>query len=649
MDVTQKRNIVIVGHAHSGKTTLAESLLFVSGTTTRKGDVMAGNSTSDYNDDEIERKISINASFLRLTYKDHNIQIMDTPGYMDFIGETVAAISVADAAIMVVDAVNGVEVGTEDSWERLAALQTPRIIFVNKTDKSDAKVDEVLAAIKDQLSDKALMIDPNSSDFVEAVAESDDKLLEKYLESGTLTADEIKGALRKAVLEAKVFPVLCGSALQDKNVKELLEMIVAYFPSPLERSAFQVKDATSGEDKQIVPTLKDPFAAFVFKSLFDPHLGQLSLARILRGKLNSGSSFFNVTANSKENISSFSILQGKDQIAMTEASCGDIIALPKLKNTKTGDTLSLDKEKFVCAPIAFPEPSISASIKPKSRADEEKISTSLHRICEEDQTVKVHRDNETKEMIISGIGDLHLKVIVDRMKRRYHVDVELGTPKVSYRETITKTARARYKHKKQSGGRGQYGDVEIEISPLPREGEEYEFVNKIFGGAIPKNFIPSAEKGIKQAISEGVTAGYPVVYIRVTLVDGSYHDVDSSDMAFQIAGLMALKDAVKQAGPVLLEPIMEVSIVIPDEFIGPISGDISGRRGKILGTEAKGKNQVTKALIPLAEMFTYATDLRSMTGGRGNYSMKFTHFEQAPAKITQQIIAQRQQQQQQQQ
>jgi elongation factor G len=647
MDVKMKRDIVLLGHAHCGKTTLTESLLFVTGTTTRKGDVMAGTTVSDFYEDEIERKISINASFARIQYKDHQIQLIDTPGYMDFIGETVSAMHVADGAVMVIDAVNGVEVGTEDSWERLEALQLPRAIFINKTDKPEAKVAEVITAIHEQLSSKAIVIDMTNSEFVEAVAECDDQLLEKYLESGSLSPEEVRVAFRKAVIQAKVFPIISGSALKDTNVKELLDLIIEYFPSPLERSAFPAKDPEAGEEKPISPTIDDPFAGLVFKSMFDPHLGQLSLVRVLRGKFSSGSAIYNVTSNSRENINTFNILQGKEQIAVSEASCGDIIALPKLKNTRSGDTLCADKEKTIVTPIVYPEPSISASIKPKSRADEEKISTSLQRMCEEDHTIKINRDNETKEMIISGIGDLHLKVIVERMKRRYNLDVELGTPKVSYREAITKTARARYKHKKQSGGRGQYGDVEIEVSPLPREGMEYEFVNKIFGGAIPKNFVPSAEKGIKQAISEGVIAGYPVIHIQVKLVDGSYHDVDSSDMAFQIAGLFALKDAVKQAGPVLLEPIMDVSIVIPDEFIGPISGDISGRRGKIMGSEAKGKNQLTKALIPLAEMFTYANDLRSMTGGRGNYSMKFAHFETVPAKITQQIIAQRQQQQQQ--
>ncbi len=641
MDVTKKRDIVLVGHAHCGKTTLAESILFKCGATTRKGDVMQGNTISDFNDDEIERRISINASFLKAAYNGHELQIIDAPGYLDFVGEMVSAIRAADAAVVVVDAVNGVEVGTEDAWNRLEQRKMPRIVFINKCDKGDVKTDEVLAAVKEQLSRNAVTIDLEASDVIEAVAESDDKLLEKYLESGSLSQDEVKGALRKAVCEGRIFPVIMGSAAEDQGIQDLLDAVTAYFPSPLERPPVMAHNGDENK-KEIIPSLDGPFAALVFKSMFDPHLGQLSLARVFRGKLDSNSSFYNVTQSCKVHISSISVLQGKEQNSVNEAVCGDIIALPKLKNTHVNDSLVADKETLVIEPIKFPEPAISASIKPKSRADEEKISTALHRLCEEDRTVLMNRDTETHELILAGVGDLHLKVLLDRMKTRYHVEVDLGRPKVSYREAITKPASARHKYKKQSGGRGQYGDVAIEIAPTPRDGEEYEFVNKIFGGAIPKNFIPSAEKGIKQAIREGVLAGYPLVNIQVTLVDGSYHDVDSSDMAFQIAGAMALRDAVKLAGPVLLEPIMEVSVVIPDEFIGAISGDISSRRGRIMGSEARGKNQVTKATVPLSEMFTYATDLRSMTGGRGSYSMKFSHYEQAPSKLTQQVIAERQ-------
>ncbi|HQP10293.1 MAG TPA: elongation factor G [Candidatus Omnitrophota bacterium] len=639
MDVKNKRTVVLVGHAHCGKTSLTESLLYVSGATSRKGDVMQGSSLSDYNEDERERQCSINSSFLETTYKNHKIQFIDTPGYMDFIGETVAAIRVADAAIVLIDAVNGVEVGTEDIWAKLTELKVPRVIFINKTDKPEAHVPETIQAIQQELSKDAHVVDFGSADLVESIAETDDALLEKYLETGALASEEMNKAFRKAILEAKIFPILKGSALTDDGVKTLLDEIIDYFPSPVDHPDFVALDPSTKEARAIKPTEDGPFAGFVFKSIFDAHLGHLSLVRILRGAINSNAEFYNVNTHNKERISTISILQGKEQKAVEKASCGDIIALPKLKYTHVCDSLTDLKEQVLISPIDFPEPSISASIKPKTRADEEKISNSLHQLCEEDHTFRANRDAETNELIVSGIGDLHLKVMLDRMKRRYHVDVDMGTPKVSYREAITRKASARYKYKKQSGGRGQYGDVALEVAPLPHNGPMYEFVNKIFGGAIPRNFIPSIEKGVVKAISEGALAGYHIDYIQVTVVDGSYHDVDSSDMAFQIAGSLAMKEALKQAGLVLLEPIMDVSITVPDEFIGQISGDISSRRGRIMTTEVKIKKQVIKAQIPLSQMFKYATDLRSMTAGRGSYTMKMSHYEQAPAKVTEEVIA----------
>ena len=644
MDVKLKRNIAVVGHAHSGKTSLVESILFVSGAISRKGDVAQSNTISDFQDDEKERKISINASFMKAEYDRCQIQIIDTPGYMDFIGETVASLSVSDASVVVVDAVNGVEVGTEDIWKRLDAMRLPRIIFVNKTDKDDAKLDEAIASIQEQLSKSAVVIDLSSSELVDVVAESDDKLLEKYLETGSLSAQELRSGLRKSVLEAKVFPIFTGSALTDKGVKELLDAVAEYLPCPYERPALKVIDRESGKESEFQPKEGAHFTGFVFKSMFDPHLGSLSMIRVFSGSLKANTDFYNVSASVKEHAGMINVLQGKEQSSVNEAVCGDIVALPKLKHTHVGHTIAEAKQNFVFAEITFPAPSISASIKPKSRADEDKISGALSRLTEEDHTFKVQRNDETKELIVSGIGDLHLKVMLGRMKSRYHVDVELGTPKVSYRETITKPGTGRYKHKKQSGGHGQYGEVELHIEPLPLDGDQdYEFINKIFGGAIPKNYIPSVEKGVKQTIKDGVLAGYPIDKVRVTVVDGSYHEVDSSDMAFQIAASHAMKLAVESAAPVLLEPIMEVTIVIPDEFVGAISGDISSRRGRIMGSEARGKNQIIKANVPLAEMFTYANDLRSITGGRGSYSMKTSHYEQVPSKITEQIKAKAQQ------
>jgi elongation factor G len=638
MDVKHKRNVVLVGHAHSGKTSLLESLLYVSGATSRKGDVMQGSSLSDYNDDERERQCSINSSFLETMCKNYKIQFIDTPGYMDFIGETVAAIRIAGAAVVVVDAVNSVEVGTEDVWQKLDALQVPRIVFINKTDKSEAHVEEAIAAIQQDLSKDAHVVDLEDSNLIESVVETDDALLEKYLEAGKLSPEEINSAFRKAVLEAKIFPILTGSASTDEGVKTLLDEIIDYFPSPVDHPDYEVIDPSTKEPTTISPTEDGPFAGFVFKSIFDPHLGHLSLVKILRGTLNSSAEFYNVNTRSKERISSLSMLQGKEQKPIDKAGCGDIVALPKLKHTHVCDSLTDAKAQVLMNPIAFPAPSISASIKPKTRADEEKISNSLHQLCEEDHTFLATRDEETHELIISGIGDLHLKVMLERMKKRYHVDVDMGTPKVSYREAITKKASFRYKYKKQSGGRGQYGDVSLDIEPMPHDGELYEFVNKIFGGAIPRNYIPSVEKGVIKTIKEGVLAGYHIDYIRTTVVDGSYHDVDSSDMAFQIASGHAMREAVKLAGPVLLEPIMDVAITVPDEFIGQISGDISSRRGRIMTSDVKGKKQVIKAQIPLSMMFKYATDLRSMTAGRGSYTMKMSHYDQAPGKVTEQVI-----------
>ena len=642
MDPKLKRNIAVVGHAHCGKTSLCESILFVSGATSRKGDVMKGSTVSDFNDDEIERQISINASFLRTVCNGHQIQIIDTPGYMDFIGETVGALRAVDAAVVVVDAVNGVEVGTEETWQKLDAIQMPRIIFINKIEKEDAHVEETIASIQEELSRSAQIIDFESSSLVEAVAETDDDLLEKYLENGSLPADDIKSALRKAVIEGKIFPIITGSAVTDAGIKDLLEAIIADLPSPITLAPVQANVAGSEETQDIALGNDGPLVGFVFKSLFHPHLGHIALMRIFSGNLTGGSSIYNVNKGSNENISTLTLLQGKDQSSTQQAECGDIIALTKLKHTTVSDTLSVSKSKIKLNSIQFPEPCISSSIKPKSRADEEKISTSLHKMCDEDHTLTVGRDTETNEMIISGMGDLHIKVIVDRMKRRYNLEVDLGTPKVAYRETITRPSRARHKYKKQSGGRGQYGDVELEIAPIHEEGKEYEFVNKIFGGAIPKNYIPSVEKGVIQAINDGPLAGSKIINIQVAVVDGSYHDVDSSDMAFQIAGAKALKEAVKLASPVLLEPIMDVSVVVPSDFIGQISGDVSSRRGHIMGTGSKGRKEVVKANVPLSEMFAHASDLRSMTGGRGSYSMKFAHYETAPSKVTQQVIAQKQ-------
>ncbi|MCU0666353.1 MAG: elongation factor G [Candidatus Omnitrophica bacterium] len=633
MDTKNKRNFILLGHAQSGKTSLAESMLFFAHATTRKGAINEGNTVSDYSFDEIERKSSINAGFLYCDYKGCRIQMVDAPGYADFFGEPLSSARAVDSAIIVVDAASGIEVGTEKAWDLAEEQNLPVMFFLNKIDKEGASAQRVLADLKSRFSKACVIIETlEDPDLMEAIAESDDTLLATYLDTLKLSVDQIKNGLKQAVVKRKLFPVLSGSAVTDKRLQDLLEDIIEYMPNPLERAP------VLAEDKEVSLTHDGPFSAFVFKTIVDPYVGQLTLLRVFSGSLSSNGTFYNATKKLKEKFGSIYILQGKEQRAVEAASCGDIVAIAKLKDTVTGDSLANEKSPVLFEPLVFPEPAISASVKPKSRADEDKISLALHKLAAEDPTFHFTHDPQSKELIISGMGDLHLAIMVGRIKKRFNVEVELGTPKVSYKETITKKIKVQGKFKRQSGGRGQYGDVWIEIEPKLR-GEGFEFVDKIFGGAIPRNYIPSAEKGILQACSEGAVAGYPIVDLKVTLVDGSYHDVDSSDMAFQIAGAMALRKAVAEAGPVLLEPVMQVDISIPEDCLGGVSGDINSRRGHMAGMEVKGKTQVLKASIPLAEMFTYANDLRSLTGGRGSYTMRFSHYAEVPHKIASTIIS----------
>lgn len=639
----KKRNFILVSHSQAGKTTLSEVLLSLAGATTRKGSVSEGNTVSDYSDEEKERKISISSSIMNFNYKGHFVQMIDTPGYADFVGEVASCIRGVDAAIVIIDASGGIEVGTERVWEFADNLNLPRLIFINKLDKENTDLNKTLSEIKNNLSKKVILIEqPLSGENIEAIAESNDALLEKYLEGKEIPQDELKKTLKKSVAEGKIYPVFSGSALTSKGIKEVLDAIIEYLPSPLERPKLKVKDSKTNQEREIEFSENAPLTGFVFKTVADPFVGQLSLIRLFSGKLQANTSFYNAAKQSKERFSQIYLMQGKEQRAVTEASCGDIIAIAKLKDTQTNDSIAAESAPVLFEPITFPEPIYSASIKPKTRQDEEKISLTLAKVTSEDMTFKVTRDAQTKEMIISGMGDQHLNVMVERMKKRFNVEVDLGTPKVPYKETITKTAKVQGKYKKQSGGRGQYGDVWLELQPLAR-GENFEFVDKVVGGAIPRNYIPSVEKGVVNVMTEGIIAGYPVVDARVTLYDGSYHEVDSSDIAFQIAGAMAFRKAAQEAGPVLLEPIMNVEVIISDEFMGQISGDINSRRGRVMGMDSRSKYQVLKAQVPLSEMFTYAADLRSITGGRGTYSMNFSHYEIAPPKITQEIVAKYQQ------
>jgi len=635
-----KRSIVFVSHAQAGKTSLVEALLSVAGATTRKGSVLEGNTVSDYNADEIAKKHSINSSVMHVAWKNHAIQIVDTPGYADFIADMICGLRAVDGAVIVVDATSGVEVGTERAWDKLEERRIPRFIFLNKMDKENVHVEEVLKEIRERFSRGACLVSfPLSSELKETIAESDDALLEQYLEGKEISDDQYKKVLKSAVLQGKIFPVVTGSAATDAGVKELLDGIVAYLPSPLERPPLEGQDPDSGETKEVVCAQDAPLCAFVFKAISDPFVGQLTVMRLFSGRLDANTGFYNVTRGAKERVGNLMVLQGKEQRPVPSASCGDIVAVAKLRETMLGDTITDGKISVLLPPFVLPEPVFSSSIKPKSRQDEEKISEALAKLCASDPTFKINRDAQTKELVITGMGDQHIDVMVHRLKERYNVDVEIGTPKVPYKETIKKSAKAQGKHKKQSGGRGQYGDVWLELAPLER-GKEFEFVDKIVGGAIPRNFIPSVEKGIRRAMTQGVVTTFPMVDVCATVYDGSYHDVDSSDIAFQIAGVLAFRKAALEAGPILLEPIMEVEVAVPEECMGAIPADLNSRRGRVLGVEACGKSQVIKALVPLAELFRYASDLRSMTGGRGSYTMHYVGYEEVPQKIMQQIVVQ---------
>ncbi len=670
VDVDKIRSVAVVAHSGAGKTSLLDAMLHITGANTRLGKVNDGTSMCDYNADEIERKITINSKILYILWQNTRIYLIDTPGYADFIGEVIATLKASDAGLVLIDAASGVEVGTERVWELLNQHNLARAIFVNKLDKENADFFTALSEIKKRFGRQCLafqfpvgkeasfkesisllnqeqlekLADPDKDkakelrkELIEAVAESDDTLLEKYLEGEDLTPEVINKALRPAVLSGKIVPVFCGTATQEVGVKDLLAGIVDFLSSPHDRGKIQGEDPKTKQPKEIELGSDASFSAQVFKTILDPYVGQLTLFKVFSGSLSANSSFYNSSKGVKERIGQIYLLQGKEQKSVGTVSAGDIAAVAKLKDTATGDTLCNEKDQIVFAPMVFPEPAISSSVKPKSRSDEEKISGALNKLTNEDPTFKISRDQVTKELIISGIGDLHLDVMVHRLKKKFEVEVELGVPKVAYKETITKSAKAQGKYKKQSGGRGQYGDVWLEIEPL-HSGENFEFVNKIFGGSVPRNYIPSVEKGVKQALSEGVLAGYPLVNMKVTIYDGSYHPVDSSDMAFQIAGAMALRKCAREANPVLLEPAMDLEVLVPEEHMGPITADLSSRRGRILGMDVRGDMQVMKAHVPLAEVFKYATDLRSMTQGRGSYSMKFSRYEQVPQKISASII-----------
>lgn len=670
-DAKNIRNIIMLGHSGAGKTSVAEHLLSEGGAIPKPGSVDDGNTVSDYNKDEIERKISINSSILHLMQNNVKVNIIDTPGYSDFVGEIISGLVAVEGAVIVMNAVYGVENGTNQAFKFIQNKNLPAIVFVNKMDKENADFIKCVEALQNKFGKKCVVmgypvgaessfegivnlltkegIDALSDAekatakkemeaLVEGVAESDDALLEKYLEKGELSPDELKAAFRKGVTEGKVIPIIAGSATADIGMKELLTAIVSYLPSPADAPAKEGINPNDNKPVKVEAKKDAPFSAQVFKTISDPYVGQITVIKVFSGTLNSNVTLYNVTKKVKEKISQLSIMQGKQLKGAESLSAGDIGCVTKLRDTETGDSVGDEKNPVEFPNINFPEPAISFSIKPKTQADEDKISNAIHRLIAEDMTLKAVRDAQTKEEIISGMGDLHLNIVINRLKERFGVGVDIGTPKVAYKETIMAKGDAQYRHKKQTGGAGQFAEVWMRIEPLQR-GEGYQFASEVVGGSIPAPFIVSCEKGVKTALESGGLAGYPIVDVKVVVYDGKTHPVDSKDIAFQVAARHAFREAFLKAKPVLLEPIMDVEVSVPDECMGSITGSLNSRRGRILGMEPGEGAQTIKAKVPLEEMYKYVNELKSMTAGKGTYTMKFSHYEQVPSNVAQTIIA----------
>jgi elongation factor G len=681
-DAPNIRNVAVVGHGGCGKTSLVSALLFDAGAVNRIGRVDEGTTVTDFDPDEIERRISLLAALAFAEWKKTKVNLIDAPGYANFLSEARAALRVVEAALVVVDAVAGVEVQTQKVWSYAEDGALARIVVVNRMDRDNASFERALEGIQasfgrsavpiavpvgegkafkgvvDLVAQKAhLYADDASGKFqtgeipaaqqetakawreklVEMVAESNEELMEEFFEKGTLSQEQLSKGLRTAVAAGKVFPVLPAASLLNVGVHSVLDALVDLLPSPADRGEVEGADA-AGKAVTRKPTADAPPSAFVWKTLVDPHAGRISLFRVYSGTLKSDSAIHNATRDVPERFGSLLLLQGKAQTQVPEVQAGDIGAVAKLKETQTGDTLA-DKAHAITYPrVVFPEPATTFAIEPKTRGDDDKISTALQRLLEEDPVLRVSRDAQTHEMLLSGMGQLHIEVVVGRLRKRYKVEVNLKKPKIPYRETIKGSAEAHGRHKKQTGGHGQFGDCKIRMKPLPR-GEDFKFVDDIFGGSIPRNFIPAVEKGIQEARLKGFLAGYPMVDFQVELFDGSYHDVDSSEMSFKIAGSLAFKDAVPKCRPTLLEPIMNVEIAVPDEYAGAVMGDLSSRRGRPQGMEPKGSLQVIKAEVPLAEMLSYDAELTSMTGGRGSYHMELDHYDEVPGHLQEKVIA----------
>jgi len=678
------RNIGIMAHIDAGKTTTTERILYYTGRIHRMGEVHEGSATMDFLPQERERGITITSAATTCFWRGHRINIIDTPGHVDFTVEVERSLRVLDGAIALFCAVGGVEPQSETVWRQANKYRVPRIAFVNKMDRVGADFFNVVNMIRERLGANPVPIQlpmgqgelftgiidlikmkavvykeetlgatweefdiPRElrdmaveyrTKMLEAVSEFDDTLLVKYLDGEEISEEEIKLAIRKATLEFKIVPVLCGSAFKNKGIQRLLDAVVDYLPSPLDINNGQILGHHPFKDDRVVRLVSDDekFTALAFKIMTDPYVGKLTFIRIYSGTLKAGSYVYNSTQGKKERVGRILRMHANHREDVEEAYAGDIVALVGLKVTKTGDTLCSEDDPILLEKMDFPEPVISVAIEPKTKADQDKLGEALSKLMDEDPTFRVTVDDETGQTLISGMGELHLEIIVDRLKREFRVEANIGKPQVAYKETIRKKARAEGKFIRQTGGRGQYGHVWIEIEP--NRGKGYEFIDAIVGGVVPKEFIPAVDQGIREAMQNGIIAGYPVVDVKVTLFDGSYHEVDSSDLAFKIAASIAFKEAAKQAEPVLLEPIMEIEVVTPEEYLGDVIGDLNSRRGRIEGINMRKDGQVVKALVPLAEMFGYATRLRSLTQGRAIYTMQFHHYEQVPQQIADIII-----------
>ncbi|ACN15664.1 FusA3 [Desulforapulum autotrophicum HRM2] len=684
--IKKMRNLALAGHGGAGKTSLAEAMLFKAGAVSRLGRVEEGNTAMDFQPEEVKKQQSVSSAFHKFSWKKHSITLMDTPGDQNFFSSAKTCIPAADSVILVVDGVDGPSAMTEEAAACVAADKLPCVLFINKLDRERSNFEETVAAstaalklktvithlpigvaegfkgLVDIIANRAYVYDDAGKveivdvpsemaedvalakeTFIENVAELDDELLERYLEGETLPLEDLKAAFTKGLHAAEFVPVIGGSATKLMGIDLLLDFVNDYMPSPLERSPWVAMDENDNA-VEIAPDPDAPFCGFVFNTIVDPYAGRLSLIRIISGTLGKEGTFLNVNRDTKERYTQLLEVLGKEQKPIQEAFPGAIVAVAKLKETKTGDTLTMDQQLKITPPAPMP-PVISFAVSSKEKGDEDKIHGALRKIMEEDTALQLKREAETNETILSGRGLVHIETTIEKIKRKFNVDMVISTPKVPYRETFKKKIRVQGRHKKQSGGHGQFGDCWIVLEPLPK-GSGFEFVDKIVGGSIPKTYIPAVEKGVIEASQKGILAGFPCVDFRVTVDDGSYHSVDSSEMAFKVAGSVAFKKAAEGAKPTLLEPIMKISILVPEEYTGDIMGDLNSRRGRVLGMDTEGEKQVINANVPMAEILRYAPDLRSMTGGRGSFQMDFDHYDEVPsdlsAKVVEKILAERQ-------